>query len=295
MSYLRIQNLNKSFDQKPVLKDVSFEVDQGKTLVIIGNSGSGKTTLLRILSFLESQDNGIITLEGETLSGDRKLTREEISRRRKNFGLVFQSFNLFPQDTVLENILMPLRLSLKKEAKAETKDLPFSRRRKEAKRLYEWKLKTATDRVMSLLEKMKLTALKDSYPGELSGGESQRTAIVRALALNPKILLFDEPTSSLDPKLKNEVARTILALKAEAVTMIVVTHEMEFAQLVADQVVYLEEGQVMEKGDPTILTSPKTKELADFLSLKEQLVYERQTESPDKRRAERALRGVDCD
>ena len=266
MAFLEIKNLTKSFGGKKVLAGINIALEEGATLCLIGNSGSGKTTLLRILDFLEKKDEGLITLDGRVLSGNEKLTGLEIAERRKNFGLVFQSYNLFPLYTVLENILLPLKIQLKKEIKEHAKTRPWRERRKAFQKEYAVKLREKEAEIDGILSKMNLLAKKGSYPYSLSGGEAQRTAIVRALALHPKILCFDEPTSALDPRLKNEIAETILALKKGGTTMIVVTHEMAFALKVADAVIYMEDGKAIESGDASILLHPKTQELKDFLS-----------------------------
>jgi len=270
MAYLTISNLNKSFQNKQVLFGVDFTLEKGKTLCVIGNSGSGKTTLLRILTFLEKKDNGIITLDGQILNGDKALSGEDVVKGRKNFGLVFQSYNLFPQYTVWENILLPVKLSLRRETKREARSLPFRQRRKARQERYREELIRREASLEAILSKMNLSSKKDAYPDSLSGGEAQRTAIVRALALNPKILCFDEPTSALDPRLRNEVIQTILDLKKAGTTMIVVTHEMEFAQKIADEVVFMENGNIIEKGGSSILSEPRTEALKNFLTMGEE-------------------------
>ena len=221
MALLEVKNLTKNFGYTEVLRGVSFDLDQGQVLAIIGSSGSGKTTLLRCLTGLEEADSGSIILP----EGGR-------------FGLVFQTFNLFPQYTALENVM--LAPSLKKQKSKEEL-------RREA---------------MELLTQVGLENRANSYPWQLSGGQKQRTAIARALALKPEILCFDEPTSALDPELTGEVLRTIRGLKEKGHTMIVVTHEMEFAKNVADVVVFMDEGVIEEMGTPEQVfnnpTSPRT-------------------------------------
>ena len=225
MAVLEVKNIKKSFDGMDVLKGVSFSLEQGQVLAIIGSSGSGKTTLLRCLNFLETADEGEILVNGKVLTGSH-LTEEQIRENRLHFGLVFQNFNLFPQYTVLQNItLAPTLLKQGTPDKIQKKAL-------------------------NLLEKVGLTQKKDAYPCQLSGGQQQRVAIARALALNPQVLCFDEPTSALDPELTGEVLRVIRGLKDKDTTMIVVTHEMDFARSVADVVIYMADGVIEEMGTP---------------------------------------------
>ena len=225
MAVLEVKNLKKSFGGTDVLKNVSFSLERGQVLAIIGSSGSGKTTLLRCLNFLETPDEGDILVNGKLLTSPH-LTEDQIRENRLHFGLVFQNFNLFPQYTVLQNITLAPTL-LKKGTPEEIRS-----------------------KAMDLLEKVGLTQKKDAYPCQLSGGQQQRVAIARALALNPQVLCFDEPTSALDPELTGEVLRVIRGLKDQNTTMIVVTHEMEFAKSVADVVIYMADGVIEEMGTP---------------------------------------------
>jgi polar amino acid transport system ATP-binding protein len=236
MSVLEVKNLKKHFGSTDVLKGVSFSLERGQVLAIIGSSGSGKTTLLRSLNFLETPDEGEILVNGHILG---RSTEEELRKSRLHFGLVFQNFNLFPQYNALENIM--LAPTLLKLGSAE------GIRRK----------------ALDLLERVGLSQKAESYPYQLSGGQQQRLAIARALALNPEILCFDEPTSALDPELTGEVLRVIRSLKDQNNTMIVVTHEMGFAKSVADVVIYMAEGVIVEMGPPEQIfdnpQSPKTR------------------------------------
>ena len=239
MAVLEVRNLKKHFGSTDVLKGVSFSLEKGQVLAIIGSSGSGKTTLLRCLNFLETPDAGEIIVNGkQLLSG----SEEEIRMNRLHFGLVFQNFNLFPQYTVLENITLAPML-LKAGTAAEIKE-----------------------RAENLLQKVGLSHKAGAYPYQLSGGQQQRVAIARALALSPEILCFDEPTSALDPELTGEVLRVIRGLKNGGNTMIVVTHEMEFAKSVADVVIYMADGVIEEMGTPEeVFDHPKSEKTRAFL------------------------------
>ena len=241
MAILEVRNLKKHFGATDVLKGVSFSLEQGQVLAIIGSSGSGKTTLLRCLNFLETPDEGEILVSGKQLTGSH-LTEEQIRENRLHFGLVFQNFNLFPQYTVLENIT--LAPTLLKQGTNEQ----------------------ITNKALKLLEKVGLSQKKDSYPHQLSGGQQQRVAIARALALSPQVLCFDEPTSALDPELTGEVLRVIRGLKDKDNTMIVVTHEMEFARSVADVVIYMADGKIEEMGTPEeIFDHPQSEKTRSFV------------------------------
>ena len=246
MAILEVNNIKKNFGKVEVLKNISFSLEKGEVLSIIGSSGSGKTTLLRCLNFLETPDSGIISVDGKVLFDDKSdhlLTDEEIRENRLHFGLVFQSFNLFPQYNVLNNVTLAPTL-LKKGTPEEI----------DAK-------------ARELIEKVGLTEKIENYPCELSGGQQQRVAIARALALSPDILCFDEPTSALDPELTGEVLRVIKSLKANDSTMIVVTHEMEFARNVSDKIIFMADGIIEEIGTPSeIFENPKSEKTKAFLN-----------------------------
>ena len=239
MPLLQVENIKKSFDGTSVLKDISFSLEQGQVLSIIGSSGSGKTTLLRCLNFLETQDSGTISVNGVPLL---RRNEEEIRKNRLHFGLVFQNFNLFPQYSVLQNITLAPSL-LKK-------DSPQSIREK----------------AMGLLEQVGLADKADSYPCQLSGGQQQRVAIARAMALQPDILCFDEPTSALDPELTGEVLRVIRSLRDKNYTMIIATHDMAFAKSVSDVVIYMAQGVIEEMGSPEdVFNHPRSVKTQAFL------------------------------
>ena len=241
MAILEVNNLKKGFGDTDVLKGVSFQLEQGQVLAIIGSSGSGKTTLLRCLNFLEQPDEGEIRVQGQILTG-ADLSESQIRQNRLNFGLVFQNFNLFPQYTVLENVTLAPTLLRKGSPDA------------------------LREKAVSLLDQVGLLSKKDSYPWQLSGGQQQRVAIARALALEPKVLCFDEPTSALDPELTGEVLRVIRGLKEKNTTMIVVTHEMEFAKCVADVVIYMADGVIEEMGPPEqLFDNPRSEKTRHFL------------------------------
>ena len=255
MALLEVSNIKKNFGKTEVLKGIDFSLEKGAVLSIIGSSGSGKTTLLRCLNFLEVPDCGTISINGATIfdaSEKRKANDKEIRNKRLHFGLVFQSFNLFPQYNVLDNITLApiLRLKDEKLTKEEKK-----------KRIAE-----ITENAYALLAKVDLTEKATAYPCELSGGQQQRVAIARALALSPDILCFDEPTSALDPELTGEVLRVIKDLKNHDCTMIVVTHEMEFAKSVSDKVIFMANGVIEECGTPEeVFDNPKSALTQSFL------------------------------
>lgn len=256
MPVLEVKNLEKHFGKTKVLKDVSFSLDQGNALAIIGSSGSGKTTLLRCLNFLETPDSGLIVVNGETLFDASVFNREkekEIRKKRLHFGMVFQSFNLFPQYTALENVVLAQKLAAK-----ENPD--YKQRKKEL-------LEEIEENGKSLLDQMGLSERMSHYPHQLSGGQQQRVAIARALAMKPDILCFDEPTSALDPELTGEVLKVIRSLAKKKTTMIIVTHEMAFARDVADQLIFMDEGVIVEQGNPKqIINNPNEERTKQFLS-----------------------------
>ncbi|MBQ9079638.1 MAG: amino acid ABC transporter ATP-binding protein [Clostridia bacterium] len=263
---LEVNNICKSFGSTEVLRGISFSLEKGEVLAIIGSSGSGKTTLLRCLNFLETPDVGSITVNGETLinAADKStLSESQIRRNRLHFGLVFQSFNLFPQYTVRQNVTLAPRLMLDEQVRAVKKESG----RAQAQKFRAEREAEIYKHADELIERVGLTAKVDAYPCELSGGQQQRVAIARALAMTPDILCFDEPTSALDPELTGEVLAVIRGLKSSDSTMIVVTHEMEFARGVADRVIFMADGVIEEMGTPEeIFEHPKSPVLSAFLN-----------------------------
>ena len=241
MALLEVKNIKKNFQNTEVLKGVSFSLEQGQVVAIIGSSGSGKTTLLRCLNFLEKPDSGEIYVSGEQLlSAD--LSEEQKRKNRQHFGLVFQNYNLFPQYTALQNVMLAPSLLKKGDSKA------------------------LQEKAMKLLDQVGLLEKADFYPCQLSGGQQQRVAIARALALQPEVLCFDEPTSALDPELTTEVLKVIKGLKDKENTMIVVTHEMDFAKSVADIVIYMADGVIEEMGTPEqLFEHPRSEKTRAFL------------------------------
>ncbi len=276
MAYLEINNYKKSFGSVEVLKGINFSIEKGQVLSIIGPSGSGKSTLLRCINFLETPNEGVMMLDEDELFNainKDKYSEFVLRNKRLNFGLVFQSFNLFPQYNVLKNITLAPTLLLKEKIDDYKKQLKKNsslslKERKEKLAAYKLQSKEEIEKnAISLLKRIGLLDKANSYPCELSGGQSQRVAIARALALNPKILCFDEPTSALDPELTGEVLNVIRSLKDQDRTMIIVTHEMSFAKNVSDIVIFLYNGVVEEEGSPSqIFDNPKSDVLKHFLS-----------------------------
>lgn len=246
MALLEVKGIKKSFGKTEVLKGIDFELEKGEVLSVIGSSGSGKTTLLRCINFLEFADNGIISVNGEVIydgEKDKKIKDKALRQKRMHFGLVFQDFNLFPQYSVLKNLTLApslMNLAGKEELEKQAREI---------------------------VSRVGLSDKIDYYPCQLSGGQKQRVAIARALMLNPDILCFDEPTSALDPELTGEVLRVIKNLKDEGSTMIVVTHEMEFAKNVSDRIMFMADGVVEEIGTPQqIYDNPKSEKTKAFLA-----------------------------
>lgn len=266
MAFLEVRNIEKSFGKVEVLKDVSFDLELGEVLSIIGSSGNGKTTLLRCLNYLETIDGGAVSINGEIILdeeyGDRKNPKnKKISINRKHYGLVFQQFNLFPQYTALKNIMLPLELREKERKKKGLNYLDNKQIEEES---------------LELLKKVGLEEKKDNYPCELSGGQQQRVAIARAMVLKPDILCFDEPTSALDPELTGEVLKVIKELKDEfKITMIIVTHEMEFARNISDKVLHLSKGKVASFGTPSeVFDDPTNDDTKQFIASYERMKNE---------------------
>jgi len=255
MNILEVENLTKKFGTAEVLSDVSFSLSEGESLAILGASGSGKTTLLRCLNFLERPDSGRIILRGDLLydalehdSYDERSIRD----KRLHFGFVFQSFNLFPQYTAFQNVVLARELAAKNtpEFKADKKSV----------------ISEIHHEGMEILEQIGLASKRDFYPHQLSGGQQQRIAIARALAMGPDILCFDEPTSALDPELTGEVLKVIRSLADKNTTMLIVTHEMQFAREVADTILYIDEGMVIEYGTPEqVMDNPSSERTKRFL------------------------------
>lgn len=256
MAVLEVKNIGKRFGSTNVLDDVSFTLEEGKALAIIGSSGSGKTTLLRCLNFLETPDRGSITVKGETLfDADDPASGQgsDLRTKRLHFGMVFQAFHLFPQYTALENVTLAEKLLAKERP-------DFKQKKRE---IYE-EIETHG---RELLNRMGLADRMEHYPHQLSGGQQQRVAIARALALKPDILCFDEPTSALDPELTGEVLKVIRSLAEQKTTMIIVTHEMAFARDVADQVIFMDGGVIVEAGEPhQVIDNPREERTKQFLS-----------------------------
>ena len=249
MPVLEVKNLEKRFGSTRVLNDISFSLEKGQALSIIGSSGSGKTTLLRCLNFLETPNGGSITVNGKTLFDAKDPSTQlekEIRRKRLHFGLVFQNFNLVPQYTALQNVTLARELMSKESGESHDAIVKAGK---------------------ELLDQMGLADRANHYPHQLSGGQQQRVAIARALALHPDILCFDEPTSALDPELTGEVLRVIRNLAEQRTTMIIVTHEMTFARDVADQLIFMDQGLIVEQGDPhQVIDHPREERTRHFLA-----------------------------
>ena len=250
MSILEVHHIEKHFGATQVLNDISFSLEKGQALSIIGSSGSGKTTLLRCLNFLEKPNGGVISVNGNVIfdaADPATQQEEEIRAKRLHFGLVFQNFNLFPQYTALQNVTLARELLAKERCGESKADIEAAG--------------------LELLAQMGLADRANHYPHQLSGGQQQRVAIARALALHPDILCFDEPTSALDPELTGEVLRVIRNLAEQKTTMIIVTHEMAFARDVADQVIFMDGGVIVEQGDPhEVIDHPKEERTRQFLA-----------------------------
>ena len=255
MAILEVKNLKKNFGELEVLKGIDFSLEKGDVMAVIGSSGNGKTTLLRCINFLETPNEGEIIVNGETLfdaSVKSSTSESEIRKKRLHFGLVFQNFNLFPQYTVLGNVMLAKEL-------LEKENPEYKRNKKQIKAEIEAEAK-------ELLAKVGLSDKLDFYPHQLSGGQQQRVAIARALALKPDILCFDEPTSALDPELTGEVLKVIKSLADSNMTMIVVTHEMSFAKDVANKIIFMDEGKILEEGSPEdIFENTKNQRVREFI------------------------------
>lgn len=244
LTMVEIQNLNKHYNNIHILKNINLTIESNRTTVIIGPSGSGKTTLLRCLNLLETPDEGIITMNNDVLDFSKgNITKTEINSYRKKTGMVFQSFNLFPHRTALENIIEGPITVLKMPKKQAIKEAEL------------------------LLSKIGLLDKRNNYPHQLSGGQQQRVAIARALAMKPEILLFDEPTSALDPELEVEVLNLIKELAKENYTIAIVTHKMSFAREVADELLFVDEGEIIERGSYDALNNSDNERIRQFLNL----------------------------
>ena len=257
--FLEVKNMTKKFGYTDVLKGIDFSLEKGQVLSIIGSSGSGKTTLLRCLNFLETPDTGTIFVDGDCIfdaADTRKKSSKEVRENRLSFGLVFQSFNLFPQYTVMDNLMLAPKLRAKEDAKSKKLGS------QELKKMYDEIEQKAKD----LLASVGLSEKLGFYPCELSGGQQQRVSIARALMLDPDILFFDEPTSALDPEITGEVLKVIKGLAANNMTMIIVTHEMNFAREVSDKIIFMDEGVVAAEGTPDEIFASNNERLHHFLA-----------------------------
>ena len=252
MEVLSIRNFRKSFGEAQVLKGIDFTLNEGETLAIIGSSGSGKTTLLRCLNFLETPDEGTMFLKGKPFydrEKDKQLSDKELRNLRLHFGLVFQNFNLFPQYTAIQNVCLAPKLRVNEKNKSKKAAL----------------YKEIEDNAEDILARVGLSEKKNHYPSQLSGGQQQRVAIARALALRPDVLCFDEPTSALDPELTGGVLKVLHKLADEKTTMIIVTHEMNFAREVADKIIFMDQGVVAAYGTPDEIFSSDNERLNSFI------------------------------
>ena len=256
MAMLEVSHLEKHFGETEVLKDINFSLEKGQSLAIIGSSGSGKTTLLRCLNFLESPDSGTIHVDGQLLLDGgvkTKTSDREVRKKRLRFGLVFQNFNLFPQYTALGNVMLASQLLARERP-------DYKQRKKEI-------FAEIRANAENLLAQVGLKDRMGNYPDQLSGGQQQRVAIARALALKPDILCFDEPTSALDPELTGEVLKVIRALAEQHMTMIIVTHEMAFARDVADEIIFMDGGVIVERGPAhQVIEHPREERTRHFLA-----------------------------
>ena len=246
MSYIEVSNFSKSINNKFIIQDINLKLEQGEVLVILGKSGAGKTTLLRNINLLDLPNSGRLDIDGEIVynSNEPVISNKELQKRHKLIGLVFQSFNLFPQYTVLDNVTLALKLNNKK------KIAEYRRKIKNRKEVLDFSKKLEEEvfiKASKILNDLDLGDKLNSYPYQLSGGEQQRTAIARALILNPKVLCFDEPTSALDPSLTKEVISVINELKNKKQTMIIITHEIDFAMQVADKIIVMDQGKIIEE------------------------------------------------
>ena len=264
MAFLEVQNITKSFGNTQVLKGVSFEMNKGEVVSIIGSSGNGKTTLLRCLNFLEIPDSGSITVDGNTIF-PFPACPEEQNKQRLTFGMVFQNFNLFPQYTALRNVTLAMDLRNENELKGK------KMKRTERKRILKELRAENEEKALALLTRVGLADKTGNYPCELSGGQQQRVAIARTLAMSPDILCFDEPTSALDPELTGEVLKVIKGLIDENRTIIIVTHEMGFAKSVSDKIIFMADGVIEEMGTPNqVFENPQSPKTRAFLAKAEE-------------------------
>lgn len=256
MAILEVKDLTKNFGATEVLKGITFELQEGKVLSVIGSSGSGKTTLLRCINGLETATSGKITVNDQVVFDSAITNKKEIKaleKNKQNIGLVFQQFNLFPQYTALGNVTLAMKLAAKRRP-------DYKQNKKEM-------LEEIDKTAKYFLNKVGLSDKLDFYPCQLSGGQQQRVSIARALAMNPKILFFDEPTSALDPELTGEILKTIRQLAEDKMTMVIVTHEMNFAKDVSDEVIFMDNGVIAEMGTPDeVLVNPKNERTKAFLN-----------------------------